>query len=466
MKKLTVRLLAVLILAVFAGPAAAQDTPAGAAGAGATVSPAIKGDKQAAQPYWERGWKAYKEGKYAEAVTLLEKAYKLYKHWRFQHAIGQAQRRARNWQKSLTAYQLYVKVCPAPDNAVHFNMGECLLRLGKRPEANKAFGTYLKLAPSGPYAAHARHAIKTGKLPGDLGKRDPAKVAQARQLFERAKKIAMQGKWSEAAKIYMDGWNTYKMPELLWNAGQCHYNAKNWYEAAKAIEQRIALPFPVEDAYSLLAGCYEQQGMVTKTRSTWQRYLKLYPKGRFAAEATTFINTPQTVLEKKAKAGAFFENGQKHYEAKRYREAREEFLKAEQALPHPNTAFNIGRCHMHLKEWKSALQRFQNVLATDLKNHPYAHLHAAKCFLQMNMPNNATRHIGLFKKQVKGTPIEKEARTMVRQLEAECKKVRDTEAPNPLDKISSRLIIPCQERLAAIVDTHGPPQYSGREVSL
>ena len=428
-------IITILFTVALCPAAAAQDT--GGTTSDKPAEPTYKGDKAAAKLHWDRATELKVQRKYEEAVKEIEEAYKLWQHPDFLHGIGQLYRLAEKYDQAAAAYRRYLDAKPNADPLTWALLGECLLLAGKRTEANQAFDKYLKLEKNKPFTKQVQDSLKSGKPPSDQDKRDPETVKQAQALHDQAKKLSGEARWGEAAKLYMQGWDKFKMPEMLWNAGQCYYNDTDSYEAARVLEQYVNTPAAQEKAWQLLAWCYDTQGMLTKSRDAWQRYLKAFPNGQFVAEANNYISTPQSQMEKRKQASKLFNEADKHYKAGRYREALKGYQDAQNTLPHPSTAFNIARCYQKLQQWREALKQYEDVLAEDEKNHPDAHLRAAECLLEMNMPNTAEYHINLFKKQAKGTAIEKEAGTLVRQLEAKVKKVRDTEKPNPLDVVPS-----------------------------
>jgi len=430
---------AILALALCLG-AVAQDTSG--TKSDKPAEPTYTGNAAASKPHWERAKQLKAQRKYEEAIKEVEKAYKLWQHPTFLHAIGTLSRLAEKYDEAADAYKRYFKAHPKADPRSLVLLGECLLRVGKRTEANQVFEKYLKLEKNRALANQVKDSIKTGKPPSAQDKRDPEKVKQAQALHDQAKKLSKKTQYGEAAKLYMQGWDKFKMPEMLWNAGLSYFDNGDFYEAAKVFEQYVKTPAAKEWAWELLACCYDTLGMVTKTRDAWQRYLKAFPKGRYVAEANNYINTPQNQMEKRKRAAALFTQADKHYKAGRYREALKSYQNAQNTLPHPCTAFNIARCYQRLQEWKNALKQYQDVLAKDEKNYPDAHLRAVECLLEMNMPNTAEHHINLFKKQVKGTSDEKRYRAWLRRLEAKVKKVRETEKPNLYDVVPSGALAP------------------------
>lgn len=67
--------------------------------------------------------------------------------------------------------------------------------------------------------------------------------------------------------------------------------------------------------------------------------------------------------ERKAKAAAFFAEGQEHYNSGRYTQAIIAFSKADKLATHPSTLFNIARCHENLGHPQEALAAYRKALA-------------------------------------------------------------------------------------------------------
>jgi len=461
MKKRVISSIVLVLLALLA--LCVGDAPAQTSG----------GNVEKAKALYTQAEAAYLQGRYMEAARLFKQTYDASAHAELFWNMGQCYRKAKSYDKAITAYQRFIKDGKNKSDIAnaHLYMGDCLLLRRRTNEAKTAYTKFAELKPNSALIPHIDAAVKARKPLSDMDKRDPQQVKQAQAQYKLAEMYYRQGKYAEAAKAHEQGWQKYKMPEMLSSAGFIRYQMGQNYEAAKLLEQRLKMPGAPEWIWFVLTECYAKQGMVTKTRATWQRYLQAHPNGAYAQHATKYINTPQTILEKEKAALKRYNQGMKHYRAKRYKQALQEFQASEKILPSPNTTYAIGLCHVGLKEWKKALTCFEGALTLlDRVLWPTSYfnsrLRAAECLLEINMPNKAEWHVNLFKSQAKGTRYEKQFDSWVRRLEAKVKKVRDTENPNPADVVPSSGCAPGTHRTLVATNANGRWNRSEGSVRL
>jgi len=407
----------------------------------------LKGDPNAARPYWHKGAEAYKAAKYNDAVKNFEKAFELYEHWTFQYCIGQAYRKAGNYKRAFQAYERYTKICPKPDPIVWLRIGDCQIKGGGRdwiePKHKESYQKYLQLEPNGPYAEQARTAIKTGIAISDQDKRSPETLKQAHALFEKGHKLFGDLKYAEAGKLYMEGWEKFKMSEMLLNAAVC-YGSAGYGRGDEAklpmfkrkrieiLEQYLKTPGAKEYVWHSLALTYISLGDYPKARDTYERYVKLHPNGSLAYLANEYLRlyrgpkNKQPTPEQLKQSKEAIARAEKHYKAGRYGPALKEFQTAEKAVPLRSTAYNIGMCFMRLKRESMALARFEALLkerSTAADGH--IRLRAAECCLKMNRFDDAAKHVQQF--EYKSDPYAPNAQANIawaRQLKADIKKAK------------------------------------------
>jgi len=386
------RILCLAVVAVLSlGAAGAPAQDAGGA--------SIKGDLNAARPFWDKGGTAYNAGKYTQAAAHFQKAYELYSHPKFLYAVAQSERMAGNHAKAVTAYQRYLKDHPSPISLAYLNMGESLLKLKRRKEADKAFQTFITVDPSNPQVEQARIAIKTGKPPSEQDKRDPNKVKQAVELTNKGIALYNKQQYQQAGDLFRQGWQQLKMPEFLRNAGLSYERAKLWDKAAQAYQEYAKIPGTSIDAWVFLARCRLELFDFIGAYKAYDQYHKVAPVGAaYRSEAGEFldsINVSQTPSPEDVKRVREFTNkGIEHYNAGRYKQARKCFQDSGFVLLHRSVYFNMALCEMGLKEWKNALQDFRTYLENgDTGRHAFVHLWAAECLINLKALKEADKHV-------------------------------------------------------------------------
>jgi len=393
----------------------------------------IKGDKEAARPYWQKGAEAYKAGKGGQAVVHFEKAFELYPHWSYQYSIGQAYRRAADYLKAIEAYKRYVELCPKPEALVWLRIGECDIKAygAKSNDAKKAFEKYLQLEPNGSYAEQARVAINTGVAPCDQDLRDPETLKQAIALFDQANKLANDAKYKDATAAFLQGWEKYKMPTFLKSAAACA-KVFDRAKAAELWEQYLKTPGPREGAWDSLAWNYHMMGNYAKACETYERYLKLHPRGTHVSAAYEYVRLykgPKSAKPTDADwtlSREAITRAEEHFRAKRYQKALEEFQNAEKAVPQRSTGFNIGMCHVRLEHYSDALRRFETMLRERCTAEDgHIRLNAAECCLKMREYDKAAAHVKEFHARYDASAANAQANlAWARQLEADIKKAK------------------------------------------
>jgi len=400
MQRLTVCFL-VVILTPWAN-SAAPETPGNAKPPGT----AVKSNVQLAKEFFMRAQQAYLKNQYMEAAELFEKANKTWSHPAMPWNIATCYRKAKKYDKAANGYRQFIKVWKKKDDDyanAHLYLGDCLLLRGKVKDARTAYGAFAKLKPKSSLVRHIEQCLKTGKPLSEMDKRDAEQVKQARALHERARKLYEEAKCAEAATLYMQGWQKFKMPEMLSNAGECYLLLLTWNKAAEVLEQRLALPAPEQKAYRYLAWSYHHLGNFAKARATYERYLKAYPNGSHAAEAHEYVKlhtqpgaAQRTQQQWKASRDAIAQ-AEKDYKLGRYQQALVEFQRAEKAVPLRATAFNIGLCFEQLQQYDAALRRYDALLRErDMAEDGLIRLRAAECCLKEHDPAEAAKHIEAF----------------------------------------------------------------------
>jgi len=428
MKTSVVCLLTFIVSAFWASQVAtAQGT--GREGPG-PAAPKIKGDLNAARPFWDKGGKAYAQGKYDEAAKQFEEAFKRYQHGKFLYAVAQSQRAGGKHNQAVASFKRYLKVHTAPITLAHFNMGDCLLKLKKRQEAEKAFRTFIRLSPNSPFVGQAKLAIKTGVPPSDRDKRDPKTVQQATARTNAGIALYNQNKHAEAARLFLRGYKQFPtMPEFLYNAGLSYERAQSWKEAAKAYEQYVKTPGANDRAWAFLARCRAESFDFPGAYKAYDQYLRISPDGaKYRTEAREFVDDlnpdkPPSPSDAK-RARALIQQGKGHYNAGAYEKAIKCFFDAALAAPSRSIFHNIGVCEEKLKHWKLALGSWESYLEPgDKGRHAVGHLHAARCLIELKVPKRALEHVQAYIKRANEAdlPWEKEDLAWARKLERLCK---------------------------------------------
>jgi tetratricopeptide (TPR) repeat protein len=374
------------------------------------AEPTYRGDEEQAMPLFERAERAFDEHDYDEAVRLLEEAFELHEHPLIAYNIGVANGRAQHHEAAIAAYQRYLQICPRSDliTEVYISIGECLLRLRRREEANEAFQHYLDLERDGGYAAQAERAIRTGETPADQDRRDPRTVQQAQELFDRAEALADERQFQQAAELFLRGYERMPdMHELLFDAGLCYLDGQMWADGARTLSRYVRTPGADPLALYFLGEGYGMECDFSSAVEALERYLQLAPDGAFVEEARAFINDlypPPSELGVRRETGAtpgeynrareHYDRGDEHFEAERYREAISEYESAFEIVPSRQLIFFIGRCYSRLEEWQQALTQFERVLERgDQSFFSIAHVEAAECLIELNRPQDAIRHL-------------------------------------------------------------------------
>ena len=444
MSKAIVVCAAMIVLALcaagaYAGEAtdtgAAETTPTGE-GTATTETPAesseptYRGDESAAIPLYRRAERAYEERNYEEAVRLLQQAYAAHEHPYLVYNMGQAQRNARNYEEAITAYRQYLQLVPREEliNETYISIGECLLGLGRREEANEAFQHYLNLERQGDYAGHARRAVESGESPAEQDRRDPAQVHEARQLCDRADTLWAQEQYEEAALLFLQGYEHMpEMHELLYNAALAYLDGERWGDAARTFSRYVRTPGADHDAWAFLGESYAEECGVIDAIRAYERYLELEPQGTYADQAREYVNEfmpgewsdPSVDFQpthgEVERARTEFVTAREHYDASRYREALEGLQRAYRIIPGRALVFNMGRCHFRLNEWQESLTHYERALQRgDEGEYAYAHIEAAECLLELNRPAEAARHLQAYRDRAATDDLPEEETNMER----------------------------------------------------
>lgn len=392
-----------------AGSGVTSGTTPETAGTPETTERTYRGNPDEAQPFYEQALEAYDARRYEEAARLLERAFEAHEHPLLAYNLGQSYRRAGNDEAALTAYQRYVEICPRDEliNEVYIQIGESLLRLERREEANEAFQHYLDLERDGEDAAQAQRAIESGEAPSAQDQRDPQAVEQAREICDRAAALWEQEQFQQAADTFLRGYERMpEMHEFLYDAGLCYLDAQAWGDAARTFQRYVQTPGAEHDAWAFLGECYGEQFNFASAVETYERYLELEPEGTYAAEARAFINdtmppevgSPQAETgaspEEAARARELVETARGHYAAERYAESLDCLQRAYQIVRARSLIHNMGLCCLRMGEWEQALGHFERILQFGEEGiSSTAHLEAAECLLELNRAQDAIRHI-------------------------------------------------------------------------
>jgi len=398
--------------------------------ASAFASDEVEGDAEAARPFNEQALAAFREGRFADAAGLFQRAYNLYPHPQFRFNMGQAYRRAGMHQRALDEYTNYLLEASQPNPQVFVLIGDCHLRLGHREEANQAFQSYLEDAPDGPHAAEARRAIESGQPPSQGDARPPEAVSNAEAVYDRADARYEAGDFRGAATIFEQGARELQMSELLYDAGVAYADAGMWQDAIRVLRSHIEAG-GYEDAWAVLGQCYAEQFEFTNAVQAYERYLQADPDGDYAQEARDFIRATTgeggggVSREQYQRARAAFRRAHTHFEHNRFGQALRELRTAAQILPHDRSiTFNMGRCYAGMRNWSEAQSQFEAYLeGGDEGDAVVAHLHVAECFLEQGgSRREALRHIRIYTQRAESEDLTNEEARMrwARELERRC----------------------------------------------
>lgn len=379
----------------------------------ATEGPSrYRGSEEEGLPLFRQAEEAYQARRYEEAARLLEQAYAEHEHPLLAFNLGQAHRNAENYEAALTAYRNYIQLCPRDElvNRVYILIGECLLQLDRRQEANEAFQHYLDLESDGEYAAQAERAIESGETPTDQDRRDPETVNQAREVCNRAARLWEQEQFAEAAELFLRGYERMPdMHEFLYNAGLCYLDAQAWDDASRTLRRYLQTPGAEHDAWAFLGECYGEMFDFSEAMEAYERYLQLEPRGTYADEARAFVNElysaegDETRTETGATPGeveratALYDQAREHYDADRYQEALECLRQAYEIVPARSLVYNIGVTYQAMEEWQQAVDHFERFLqGGETGISADAHIDAAECLLELDRTQDAVQHIERF----------------------------------------------------------------------
>ena len=376
------------------------------------AEPTYRGDGEQATPLFERAERAFDERDYEEAVRLLEEAFELHEHPLIVYNIGVANGRAQNHEAAIAAYRRYLQICPRGDliTDVYISIGESLLRLRRREEANEAFQHYLDLERDGEYAAQAERAISTGETPADQDRRDPRDVQEARELHERAAELWRGERFQQAAELFIRGYERLpNMHELLYNAALCYLDAQAWADAAATFSRYVRTPGAAYDAWVFMGEAYGECFDYSGAVEAYERYLELEPRGEYAAEAREFVNElysaegDETRTETGATPGeveraqVLYNQALEEYDADQYTESLQHLQEAYEIVQARSLLFNMGICLQAMDRWADALARFEQFLERgELGLSAEAHLEAAECLIELNRLQDAERRIARY----------------------------------------------------------------------
>ncbi|MBN1918321.1 MAG: tetratricopeptide repeat protein [Verrucomicrobia bacterium] len=416
--------IALLVLLFWTGAAAGLD-PTGEETTPPATERHYRGSEEEGMPLFQQAAREYEAHNYAEAARLLEQAYAAHEHPLLAYNLGQAHRNAENYEAALTAYRNYIQLCPRDElvNRVYVLIGECLLQLDRRQEANEAFQHYLDLEHDGEYAAQAQRALESGETPSAQDRRDPQAVEQAREICDRAAALWEQEQFQQAAEVFLRGYERMpEMHEFLYDAGLCYLDAQAWNDASRTLRRYVETPGAAHDAWAFLGECYGEMFDFGEAVEAYERYLELEPRGEYAQEARDFVNDTMPFpsetgvrRETGATPGEFeraevhFNAGREHFDAGRFQEAIGAFESAFEIVPSRALVYNIGLCLSRLGQWQEALTRFEQFLERDDQGMAViAHLEAAECLIELRRPQDAVRHLDQFATRAQESDLDNE----------------------------------------------------------
>ncbi len=379
----------------------AGGTTAGSSG------PAIAGDPAVARPIFIQARDAFARGEYAEAARLFRRSFEAYRDWRLIYNVGQALRRGGQYEDAITAYREYLQNAPNADNLAHIHIGECLVRLNRREEANQSFRRYLALEENGEFAGAAQRAIDTGQAPSANDRRDLETVRAAGQVVDRADALWDAERFAEAARVFLDGYRQFPdLHELLYNAGLAYLDARMWREAAQAFARYVRTPGADHDALAFLAECHDELFEFADAVQTYERYIEVEPNGTYADVARDYVRAimgPSTGSEHRGQppsredvenAERLYTEAMQQYREGHYEQARRAFEAAYMSVHDRNLYFNMGRCDEQLRNWAGARASYQSYLeAGDQGRAASGHLFLARVLLHLSEWSEASRHI-------------------------------------------------------------------------
>ena len=425
MRKLEPFLIALLLSAVWVGSNVAlgsedEETSGAAAGSG---GPAIEGDPSVARPIFNQARAAFARGEYAEAARLFRRSFEAYRDWTLIYNVAQALRRGGEYENAITTYREYLQNAPNADNLAHIHIGECLVHLGRRDEANQSFRRYLALEENGEFADAARRAIETGQAPSAGDRRDLETVRAAGRLVDRADALWDAERFEEAARVFLDGYRQFPdLHELLYNAGLAYLDGRMWREAANAFARYVRTPGADHDALAFLAECYDELYEFGDAVRAYERYIEVEPRGTYADVARDYIRAimaPSTggghggqppSREEMENAERMYAQAMQLFREEHYDQARRAFETAYMAVPDRNFYFNMGRCEEKLENWAGARASYQSYLeAGDQGRAASGHLFLARVLLHLSEWSEASRHIRAYVDRARAEELPDEA---------------------------------------------------------
>jgi len=380
----------------------------------------------------------YLAHRYEEALGLLEQAFELDEHPLLIYNIGQSHRHLDNFEPALAAYRQYLELCPREElmTEVYALIGECLICLGRREEANEAFQRYLDLENDGEQADQVRRAVETGEAPTEQERRDPDTVRQAQELHDRAEALLDQDQYEQAALLFIQGYE--RMPdihELLFNAGLCYLDGSMMDEGMRTLARYVQTPDADPLALYFLGEVYAEQCDFSSAIEAFERYLETAPDGEWRQEARAFINelypaegdaareetgaTPEEMTRARALSNRAWDD----FEAERYAEALQAFEGAYEIVQARTLICNMAGVLVAMERREEAVRRYEEFLeGGDEGEDASVHVEMAECLIEMNRIDEARRHIDAYMERARASDLPDEDAYMdwARNLQRQC----------------------------------------------
>jgi TolA-binding protein len=333
-----------------------------------------------AQAYYGKGLALWELERYAESASVFDKAVKALDDSSMKSdalfKAADAYYKADKLEEAEKRYRLFVVDYPVHDNLPNalYQLGLCLAKIGRRPEALTTFGILETRHASSPFAEQA--ALRS------------ADVILANQEWEEA-----LAKFTKIGQTYTNSPETQALSEhqrglVLYGLGQ--------YPDAQLAFENVAATYPdseyVPQATYLRGFCLAYQGQTAAAVKTCQDFIEKYPdsewapevifwlaerefnKGNYKEAELLFLRLADSFKGHRLAPRALYWAGRAATAQSNYVKAIERYSEVAKSYPEsdilPQTRFAQGDALTELGEFARAILAFEEII----KNYPESYL--------------------------------------------------------------------------------------------